>query len=82
MEPFEQICEYANTDKPMVGGKWEVRSDGRGIQFEKFLDCVGVWPESWTGNAASLIVDTSNDHPIILLNPDINIYYARIDDVP
>jgi len=76
---FEQSCGYQNAslDSRSIG-KWEVNSNYKGIQFEGLLDCAGVWSQNWTGNA-NLILEGSSK-PQILLDPDRNIFYKKIDE--
>jgi hypothetical protein len=74
---FEQTCSYNSTAQAVARGKWELSSGGRDIHFERFLDCAGMWPESWTGIGATLLLE-GGAPPLILLDPDINIYYAPI----
>lgn len=66
-----------NTDKTQadVSGKWTVNVDT--IGFERFVDCAGVWRADWSDTGAHLIIQCV-DPPIILLDPDVNIFYRKL----
>jgi hypothetical protein len=69
---FEISCAYKGS-RPSTNskGKWKVTPDND-VRFDGFLDCAGVWPQ-WNVGGVSLMIDKD----VILLDPDVNVFYKR-----
>jgi len=81
-----QTCEYRDgTRYESVGMKWIYRGDGN-VHLSPLKDCSWVW-DPWEGenregpreparHGASLVVEWRSQ-PNILMDPDLNVFYAR-----
>jgi hypothetical protein len=75
---FEQSCSYTSPQSNRnTKGTWH--SDETRISFDPFLDCAGVFP-FWDIKGGSLLVEGSTTKPLLLLNPDVNIFYEQSSD--
>jgi len=74
---FDQSCLYRSPQPALhSSGTWTIVD--RNIHFDTFIDCAGVYPPDSTFKGASLIVEWSQK-PQILLHPDANIFYRRVE---
>lgn len=75
---FEEECIFQNKGRSTIDGSWHYFEGN--VQFSRFRDCAGVWPSEIVkeDGAASLIVRFSKP-PIILISPDVNVFYERVE---
>lgn len=73
---FTQTCTYRDKTPLAFEGFWRPLENN--VWFEPFKDCAGVWAQdsAGEGKGASLIIKESP--PIILLDPDVNVFYRQI----
>lgn len=75
---FSHVCERDGVViHELSREKWSF--DGKNIHFSTYRDCLGVWPKAKDDRpeGASLIVELT-DPVVILLSPDLNIYYEKV----
>ncbi len=73
---FDQMCSFKSVAPYRAsGGSW--RFDG-GVYFSSIKDCSGILGKRGETTAASLIIRSSGRSTLILLNPDVNVYYEKV----
>ena len=72
---FEQNCTFeGDQESRSNSGTW---SFNRGVFFSKILDCSGFLDSPGERLGAGLITKMARGGPVILLNPDLSVYYAK-----
>jgi hypothetical protein len=76
---FVQDCQFSDGKSEAMKGEW--RPLRGNIHFSKFKDCAGAWPGGLEGGGgASLVLESRLwSSPVILLSPDVNVYYHRTE---